>query len=122
MRIFKPVVYYCSWAVTCIAMFVFTLHPSQELALWILGMFAIVEVVAVLDSDKGDTFSELIWGFYAGQPARAAIVIAVVIYMCAVVSYIFTGWEAWMVLAKASVVAGLGTWLLWHFLKLGRDG
>ena len=122
MRLFKTPVYTVAWAIVSIAMFVFLIYPSMALAAYILVWFSLVEAAAVADSDKGDTFSELIWNFYSERPARAAIVLGVVCFMCATVSYIFTGWDGWILISRISIVSALFVWLTWHFLRMGRDG
>ena len=89
-----------------------------------LAWFALAEGLAVKRGAKGDTWSELVWAFFSGQPARVALIVGWVGWIgfrllgFAAVPVTVWGLDA----ARLCLVGGLCVWLLTHFLARGRFG
>ena len=89
-----------------------------------LAWFALGEGLAIKRGAKGDTWSELVWAFFSGQPARVTLILG------------WVGWIGFRLLgfggvpvtvwghdaARLCLVGGLCVWLLTHFLARGRFG
>lgn len=94
--------------------------------LWALAAvgFALAEGLAIRRKSKGDTWSELVWAFYKGEPSRIFLIV---------------GWVGWIGLrllgfggvdvtlwghdaARIFLVGGIVGWLLIHFLARGKYG
>ena len=95
--------------------------------LGLIVLFLIPEIIGAKSERKGDTFSELIWVFVQGGPARHIVGIAIGIalsFRAASIPYLFNGSENTYILDLPwwLLCAGIGGWLVRHFPGLGRRG
>ena len=109
----------------CVAEFVAPLEVRRWALPTVLVMFGFVEGLAVWRRGSGDTFSEHVWAFYAGRPARAPLVLGVVgLLACRL--YETGAYDTLSVgtldLGRTCLVLGLVGWLVPHFLWEGRLG
>lgn len=121
MLIFKDWVYKLAWGVFMFLALAAPLVNARRFTILSFIFFMIWEVLGVLDGDKGDTLSEQIWGFYAGQTARLNLVYGVSTYLVLAAASIYYG--QWLLLVGIGfLLLGLLLWLNDHFKNMGLNG
>jgi len=90
-----------------------------------LAAFLLLECAGLIREKEGDLWSENVWAFYGGRPARIPLVLGMVAF------FMIAIWEVRTDLvlmvgevsaARFAIGAGVGGWLVPHFLGRGRWG
>ena len=122
MRLFKTFVYSAGWGAFCVTALVATVKISAVLVWIAFALFVVLEGLAVLDADPGDTLSEHVWAFYKEQPARWNLVAGFTVWVVSLFMFVLTGLVALVWIARFALGLGLGLWLRDHFKNMGRNG
>jgi hypothetical protein len=122
VRLFRNFVYSIGWGVWFGIGILATVYISPVLTWVCFGLFVILEGLAVLDSDPGDTLSEHVWAFYMARPARFNLVAGFTIWLVCLLMFALTGWAGFVWIARFALSIGLGWWLWEHFRAMGRLG
>lgn len=115
------------WSVwmTAIVITEFLLPPNAISRPAIFISFLVMEYSAILRTEKGDTFSEWMWKFYASRKGRIPLVLGITAFFG--VAMLEVGTQNVYTLAEVPVsrlclVLGLVGWLVPHFLGRGKHG
>jgi hypothetical protein len=99
-----------------------TVKISAVIVWCAFALFVILEGLAVLDTDPGDTLSEHVWAFYGARPARFNLVAGFIVWLVSLFMFVLTGWAGFVWIARFALGAGLGLWLFPHMKYMGRKG